>query len=164
MCKSAAPKSPQPAPLISEVDNSKSIIHLNVQATYIMGIVSTVFLVCILLFLLCMCCGKKCKKLRLWCCNGCTSTQPAETAGLQSSAPWGGWHNHAQQPSTQLQTWQDPRQAARQHCKSLQGPSALPSSPAPDPSWASGSVYPSVPHCPAPPPPTNSPNSSAEDI
>ena len=162
MCQRTAPKAPEPAPLISEVDNSNSIIHLNVQATYIMGIVSTIFLVCILFFLLCMCCGKKCKKLRLWCCNGCTSTQPAETGGLQSNAPWGGWHNPAQQPSTQLQTWQDPRQAARQHCKSLQGPSALPSSSAPDPSWASGGVYPSVPHCPAPP--TNSPNSSSEDI
>jgi hypothetical protein len=160
MCQRTAPKAPEPAPLISEVDNSNSVIHLNVQATYVMGIVSTVFLVCILFFLLCMCCGKKCKKLRLWCCNGCTSTQPAETGRLQSNTPWGAWQSPAQQPSTQLQTWQDPHQAARQHCKSLQGP--LSSSSAPDPSWTSGGVYPSVPHCPAPP--HNSPNSSAEDI
>ena len=162
MCQRTAPKAAEPAPLISEVDNSNSIIHLNVQATYIMGIVSTIFLVCILLFLLCMCCGKKCKKLRLWCCNGCTSTQPAETGGSQSSAPWGGWHNPAQQPSTQLQTWQAARQAARQHCTSLQGPSALASGSAPDPTWVAGNMYPSVPHCPAPP--TNSPSSSSEDI
>merc|ERR1712082_141935 len=76
MCQRAAPKETNTAQaLISEVDNSNSIIHLNVQATYIMGIISTVFLVCIILFLLCMCCGKKCRKLRLWCCNGCTSMQ-----------------------------------------------------------------------------------------
>ena len=162
MCQRTAPKAPEPAPLISEVDNSNSVIHLNVQATYVMGIVSTVFLVCILFFLLCMCCGSKCKKLRLWCCNGCTSTQPAETGRLQPNTPWGAWQSPAQQPGTQLQTWQDPHQAARQHCKSLQGPSALPSSSAPDPSWTSGGVYPSVPHCP--PPPHNSPNSSAEEI
>ena len=163
MCK-AAPKAPEAAPLVSEIDNSNSVIHLNVQATYIMGIVSTVFLVCILFFLLCMCCGKKFKKLRLWCCNGCTSSvQHAETGRVQSNSPCGGWHSPAQQPGTQLQTWQDPHQAARQQCKSeqrsLQGPSALQSSSTSDPSWASGSVYPSVPSCPQ-----NSPNSSVEEI
>ena len=167
MCQRAASKETVDTAqaLISEVDNSNSIIHLNVRATYILGIVSTIFLICIILFLLCMCCGKKCKKLRLWCCNGCTSAhsgQSVETGELQTSTPWGGWHNPSLRPSTQLQAWQAARQAARQHCTSLQGPSALASSSAPDPTWASGGVYPSVPHCPAPP--TNSPNSSSEDI
>ena len=163
MCKSAAPKEANTAQaLISDIDNSNSIIHLNVQANYIMGIISTVFLVCILLFLLCMCCGKKCRKLRLWCCNGCTSMQSAETGELQSNTPRGEWHNPSQQQSTQLQTWQAARQAARQHCTSLQGPSAPASGPAPDPTWVAGNMYPSVPHCPAPP--TNSPSTSSEDI
>ena len=152
--------------LISETDNSSSLIHVNVQATYILGIISTVLLVFIVLLLPCICCSKKCKKLCRWCCNGCMSAE--ETRELQPSAPWGGFPNPLLRPNAyslqELQAWKlmEEQKAARQHRTSPQGPSALACSSAADPTWVTVSLYPSVPSCPSPPP--NTPSSSSEDI
>ena len=152
--------------LISEVDNSSSLVHVNVRATYILGIISTILLIFIVLLLPCICCSKKCKKLCRWCCNGCMSAE--ETRELQPSAPWGGFPNPLLRPNTyslqELQAWKlmEEQKAARQHRTSPQGPSALACSSAADPTWVTASLYPSVPSCPSLPP--NTPSSSSEDI
>ena len=152
--------------LISEVNNSSSLVHVNVRATYIMGIISTIILILLILLLPCICCSKKCKKLCRWCCNGCMSAD--ETRELQPSTLWGGFPTPLLRPSTnwwdrpyslqELQAWK----AAHQHRTSPQGPSALACSSAADPTWVTASLYPSVPSCPSPPP--NTPSSSSEDI
>ena len=152
--------------LISEVDNSSSLVHVNVRATYIMGIISTIILILLILLLPCICCSKNCKTLCRWCCNGCMSAD--ETRELQPSTLWGGFPTPLLRPSTnrwarpyslqELQAWK----AAHQHRTSPQGPSALAGRPASDPTWVPATLYPSVPS--SPPPPPNTPNSSSEDI
>ena len=141
--------------LISEIDNSSSLVHVNVRATYILGIISTVLLVFIVLLLPCICCSKKCKKLCRWCCNGCTSAE--ETRELHQTAPWGGLHN----PSLRPNTYSLQEQTARQHCAGPQGPRAIACSSPADPTWVNAGLYPSVPSCPSPP--HNTPTSSSEE-
>merc|ERR1711867_274635 len=142
--------------LVAETDNSNSLIHVNIQETHVLGIVSTVLLILIVLLLPCICCNKSIKKLFRYCCNGCTS--PEETRELHQTALWGGVHN----PSLRPNAYSLQEQAARQHCAGPQGPSAIACSSPADPTWVNAGLYPSVPSCPSPP--HNTPSSSSEEI
>ena len=156
MCKRAVPKEVAVAAqaLVAETDNSNSLIHVNIQETHVLGIVSTVLLVLLVLLLPCICCNKNIKKLFRYCCNGCTSQ---ETREPHQTAPWGGLHNQSLWPNA----YSMQEQAARQQCAGPQGPRAIACSPPADPTWANAGIYPSVPACPSPP--NNSPASSSED-
>ena len=141
--------------LVAETDNSNSLIHVNIQETHVLGIVSTVLLILIVLLLPCICCNKSIKKLFRYCCNGCTS--PEETREPHQTAPWGGLHN----PSLRPNAYSLQEQAARQHCAGPQGPRAIACSSPADPTWVNAGLYPSVPSCPSPP--HNTPTSSSEE-
>ena len=157
MCKRAVPKEVAEAAqaLVAETDNSNSLIHVNIQETHVLGIVSTVLLILIVLLLPCICCNKSIKKLFRYCCNGCTS--PEETREPHQTAPWGGLHN----PSLRPNAYTMQEQTARQHCAGPQGPRAIACSSPADPTWVNAGLYPSVPSCPSPP--HNTPASSSEE-
>ena len=147
--------------LTSKIDNSKSLVHLNVHTTFVLGIVSLVILIFILLLLPCLCC-KKIRGMCRWCCAGCQSAE--ETREPDLSVPWGVprpllWPNRVRYSQQELEAWK----AVHMQHRSPQGPSALVKPrPVSEPTWSGSSIYPSVPT--SPPPPPNTPNSSSEDI
>ena len=149
---------PEAQHLVSEIDNSKSFVHLNVHTPFILGVVSLVILVIILLLLPCMCCknvGRVCR----WCCSGCQATEMQQTP----RTPWGVglwsnfWPNRIRYTQQDLEAWKNalPHQ---QH--NPQGPSALSRPrPASEPTWTGDRIYPSVPLATP-----NSLESSTEDL
>ena len=156
-----APIAPLAQSLSSEIDNSKSLVHLNVHTTFVLGVVSLVILIFILLLLPCFCC-KNVGRIYRWCCTGC---QSAETRNQDLSVPWGVprpllWPNRVRYSQQDLEAW---KKAVHMQHRNPQGSSALARPrPASEPTWSGEGIYPSVPS--SPPPPPNTPNSSSEDI
>ena len=143
--------------LVNEIDNSNSILHLNVHTTFIIGVVSLIILIVLVLLLPCLCCkniGIMCR----WCCAGCTATEMQQPAPITLR---GGWSQPAFRPSTQLQL--EAAYVPHQQQLSPQGPTTLShpprTRPTSEPTWSGERLYPSVTLAPP-----NSQESSTEDF
>ena len=168
--KEATAKAPEQAQkLIEEIDNSNSILHVNVHTTFIVGIVSLAILVVILLFFFpCLCC----KEIGIFCnlcCNRCFGTEirPPPPMSIRGGE-WSGWsgvekRNYAawtaphRQTDTQYMPTQQPVTVPQGSMALSQQPVALKPRQA-EATWISERVYPSV----AIVPPHNTPESSDE--
>ena len=141
--------------LVNEIDNSNSVLHLNVHTTFIVGVVSLIILIILVLLLPCLCCknlGRMCR----WCCAGCQATEMQQPA---PSTPWGLAFRPNSIRSTQLQL-----EAYMPHQQlSPQGPNTLSHPPrtrlTSEPTWSGERLYPSVPLAPP-----NSQELSTEDF
>ena len=146
--------------LDSEIDNSSRFLHLNVHATFVLGVVSLVILVIILLMLPCLCC-KNMGRMCCYCCSGCaTEMQPGP------STPWGGWPQAAFRPNRIRYSQQDLeayKSALPHQLHNSQGPSIHSQPPRPrpvsEPTWTGEIRYPPVPIAPP-----NSREPSCEDL
>ena len=77
-----------------EVDNSTSLLHVNIQATLIISICALVRVVFIVTFLPCFCCKfQMCNLFFKFCCNGCQQDFPEQyrAPGITPFHPWGRW-------------------------------------------------------------------------
>ena len=147
--------------LINEIDNSSSILHLNVHTTFIVGIISLVILIVLVLLLPCLCCkniGIMCR----WCCAGRSATEMQQPAPITLR---GGWAQHASWPITQRQL--EAAYVPHQQPLGPKGtttlshpPASLRTRPTSEPTWSGERLYPSVTLA-APP---NSQESSTEDF
>ena len=147
--------------LIEEIDNSNSILHVNVHTTFIIGIVSLVILVVILvLFFPCMCCKELGFMCNL-CCARCFATEirPAPPISFR-----GGWNTYASWPAPHRQT--EAAYVPNQQPPVPKGTIALSQPPASlkprqaEATWVNERLYPTV----ALVAPQNTPESSADEF
>ena len=164
--KEATAKAPEQAQkLIEEIDNSNSILHVNVHTTFIIGIVSLVILVVILvLFFPCLCC-KEMGILCNLCCARCFATEirPAPPMSIRGGG-WSGWNTYASWPAPHRQTdtqyvpTQQPPATVPKGSIALSQPPATLKPRQAEATWVNERIYPTV----AIVAPQNNPESSDE--
>ena len=84
----ATKETPKAEALVTEVDSSTSLVHLNVHATLIVSICALIVVVLIILLLPCFCC-RNMGNFFEFCCNGCSTE--IEPIRPPARYPWGRW-------------------------------------------------------------------------